>query len=130
MLQIMESLRHIFIVVCIFAFSSFSQGQNLKTVQDSPWWSKLELEPLFKNIEAGTNTPGWFVIGGDKSVSYTWVKDPDPKEGTSGMLLKGTGRAPNNAFLTSEKIYGDFLLEIEVRIDKDGGNSGIQIRRN
>ena len=128
MLQIMESLRLTAIVMCILIFTPFSKGQDLKSIQAPPWWSTLELKPLFENTQPGIDTPGWSILGGDSTVSYTWAKDPNPRQGTSGMLLKGTGRAPKNAFLTSEKIYGDFLLEVEVRIDKDGGNSGIQIR--
>lgn len=128
MLQNMESFRLTTIVICILIFTPFSGGQELASVQSPPWWSNLEYTPLFEDLQPGTDTKGWSVIGGDSTVSYTWAKDPNPRAGTPGMLLQGTGRAPNNAFLTSEKIYGDFLLEVEVRIDKDGGNSGIQIR--
>ncbi len=128
MLQNMESLRLTRIVSFLLVCSSFSMAQDLNSIQAPPWWKSLELTPLFENIQSGADTPGWMVLGGDSTVSYTWVNDPNPKKETSGMMPKGTGRAKSNAFLTSEKIYGDFLLEVEVRIDKDGGNSGIQIR--
>ncbi|MCH2160511.1 MAG: DUF1080 domain-containing protein [Phycisphaerales bacterium] len=102
------------------------RAQNLDTVESPQWWDLLEMTPLFEEpTEPGGAPADWSVVGGD--ATYQWKKDPAAREGTSGYQLHGSGRAYRNAFLTSPRDYGDFLLEVEVRIDA-GGNSGIQVR--
>lgn len=91
------------------------------------WWEKAELAPLFPPLQAGSETPGWTPLGG--SGQYKWEVDPSVnEEGVAGLglLLHGHGPTARNTFLSSEKKYGDFLLEVDVKIDR--GNSGIQIR--
>jgi hypothetical protein len=66
------------------------------------------------------------VVGG--SAKFRWEADPDPNSETGGPLLHGAGATRRNSFLTSPRDYGDFLLEVDVKIEKQGGNSGIQLR--
>lgn len=57
----------------------------------------------------------WFVAGGAEFIEE------------SNSVIHGVGRdLPRNSFLVSQETYGDFELNVEVKID--GGNSGIQIR--
>lgn len=57
----------------------------------------------------------WFVTGGAEFIDE------------SNSVIHGVGRdLPRNSFLVSQEIYGDFELNVEVKIE--GGNSGIQIR--
>ena len=101
-------------------------AQSLDTVEAPGWWRFLEMTPLFEEpVEPGTAPAGWSIVGG--AATYAWKKDPEAREGTNGFLLHGSGRAFRNAFLTSPRKYGDFLLEVEVKIEA-GGNSGIQVR--
>lgn len=63
----------------------------------------------------GDTLSPWFVAGG---ATY---------QAEAGQVIHGIGRdLPRNSFLVSQDIYGDFELNVEVKID--GGNSGIQIR--
>ena len=122
----MLSMRTLVVMLGI-SISPITQAQDLSTVESSPWWDFLEMKPLFTNIEASKgNTEGWSVVGG--KASYDWKKDSSSGNLDGGWMLHGSGRAPRNAFLTSQRDFGDFMLEVDVKIDAGAGNSGIQIR--
>lgn len=115
------------VVMVGMTISPIAQAQDLSTVESTPWWDFLEMKPLFTNIEAAEgNTEGWSVVGG--KASYDWKKDSSTGNLDGGWMLHGSGRAPRNAFLTSQRDFGDFMLEVDVKIDAGAGNSGIQIR--
>lgn len=57
----------------------------------------------------------WTIVGGDAEI----VREGD--------TLHGVGSAGRNTFLMSNRPYGDFVLEGEVKINP-GGNSGWQVR--
>ncbi len=70
-------------------------------------------EPLFD----GKTLSGWKPLGG--GAEYTVV----------GGAIVGTTRAGiPNSFLVTEKEYGDFILELDVRQDVGPTNSGVQFR--
>ena len=71
-----------------------------------------ELNPLFN----GTNLDGWVQRGGKAQYSVE-----------NGVIIGTTVKGTGNSFLCTEKEYGDFILELDVKADKDL-NSGIQIR--
>lgn len=75
---------------------------------DTPW------TPLFN----GTDLQGWSQKGGQAEYQ---VRD--------GMIVGRTVHDTPNSFLTTDKMYGDFILELEYRVDPTM-NSGIQIRSN
>jgi hypothetical protein len=71
-----------------------------------------ELKPIFN----GTNLAGWIQRGGKAQYAA--------EDGVIvGTTVKGTG----NSFLCTEKEYGDFILELELKSDQ-ALNSGVQIR--
>lgn len=74
--------------------------------------AQVNWEPLFN----GENLDGWHQLGGD--AKYT-VED--------GVIVGATVLNTPNSFLVTDKEYGDFILELEFKIN-DGMNSGIQIR--
>ena len=45
-----------------------------------------------------------------------------------GMIVGSTVVSSPNSFLITEKEYGDFVLELEVKIDDTTSNSGVQFR--
>ncbi len=45
-----------------------------------------------------------------------------------GMIVGTTVANSRNSFLVTEKEYGDFILEADVRVEDEEGNSGIQTR--
>jgi hypothetical protein len=70
------------------------------------------------NLFNGKDLAGWKILNGD--AKYTIV---------DGAIV-GTSRMNTpNTFLTTEKLYGDFILEYEMKMDR-GLNSGVQIRSN
>ncbi len=84
-------------------------GCSSETEKDNtPWVSLFDGETL----------SGWTIKGGDAKYE---VKD--------GMIVGTTVRDTPNSFLTSDKMYGDFILELEYKVDSSM-NSGIQIRSN
>lgn len=66
----------------------------------------------------GENLDGWTVIGGDA----TYALEDEVIVGT-------TKHNTPNTFLSSNEIYGDFILDLEYLVDSTM-NSGIQIRSN
>jgi hypothetical protein len=73
-----------------------------------PWVNLIENESL----------QGWNIKGGEA----TYVND-------NGVIIGTTKANTPNTFLTTDKIYEDFILEIDFKVDSTM-NSGIQIRSN
>tara|TARA_R110002049_G_scaffold3340_1_gene25676 strand:+ start:333 stop:1724 length:1392 start_codon:yes stop_codon:yes gene_type:complete len=83
-----------------------SCGETKK--DDAPWVSLIE----------GNTHKGWTIKGGKATYE---VKD--------GVVIGTTVANTPNTFLTSDKMYGDFILELDYKVDSTM-NSGIQIRSN
>jgi hypothetical protein len=89
-------------VISLFLCSCISKSP------EEPWTS------LFN----GENLDGWVQKGG--KALY---------EASNNMIIGTTVPNTENSFLCTEKIYGDFILELEV-LDDTALNSGIQFRSN
>ena len=72
----------------------------------------------WNNIFDGKSLAGWSTKGGEATYA---VKD--------GIIVGTTVANTPNTFLTSDKMYGDFILELDYQVDSTM-NSGIQIRSN
>jgi hypothetical protein len=79
-----------------------------KPKDDTPW------VPLFD----GENLEGWTVKGGTAEYSVE-----------NGAVVGTTKHNTPNTFLTTDALYGDFILELDYLVDSTM-NSGIQIRSN
>ncbi len=66
----------------------------------------------------GTSLTGWVQRGGEAKYA---VED--------GVIVGSTVPRTPNSFLCTEKMYGDFVLELEFKVDS-ALNSGVQIRSN
>ncbi|GAA4182015.1 DUF1080 domain-containing protein [Sphingobacterium ginsenosidimutans] len=75
------------------------------------------IEKGWTNLFDGKTLNGWKTVGG---------KAPYSIEGDAivGRMTKGTP----NSFLITEKEYGDFILELDVKLEGSQTNSGIQTR--
>jgi len=93
--------RNVFFFIIIFYASNSLFAQ-----------SEVEWDYLFN----GKNLNGWVKKGG--SASYE-VED--------GVIVGTTAIGTPNSFLCTEKDYGNFILELDFKVD-EGLNSGIQIR--
>ena len=89
----------------VFLLSSFI-GQSQKNAPKPTW------ESLFN----GKNLKGWTQLNG--TAKYT-VKD--------GTVIGSTVLGSPNSFLCTDKLYSNFILEFEVKVD-ESLNSGVQIR--
>ncbi|MEH6514293.1 MAG: DUF1080 domain-containing protein [Maribacter arcticus] len=81
---------------------------NQKPKDDTPW----------VNLFDGETLNGWTQLGGEATYA---VKD--------NSIVGTTVHNTPNSFMTSDKMYGDFILELDYKVDPSM-NSGIQIRSN
>jgi hypothetical protein len=101
MLKLINWAVMVFVVVC---FSGCSQEKKDST----PWVSLIE----------GNTLNGWNIKGGKATYNN---KD--------GIIIGTTVKNTPNTFLTTNKHYDDFILELDYMVDSSM-NSGIQIRSN
>ncbi len=80
--------------------------------------SAFPQQPNWQNLFNGKNLKGWTRING--TADYKVIDNA-----IVGISKPGTP----NTFLRTDKMYSDFILEFEFRVD-DGLNSGVQFRSN
>src|SRR6185295_12607293 len=76
-----------------------------------------DIEAQDMNLFDGKSLKGWKVLGG---------KAEFKAEG--GMIVGTTVANTGNSFLTTEKNYSDFILELDFKIEDTANNSGIMVR--
>ena len=91
----------------ILLFSSLLLAMIAADAQKSPQW-----QSLFN----GRDLQGWKQLNGKAKYE---VKD--------GMIVGTTVAGEPNSFLATEKLYGDFIFETDLKVN-DHMNSGIQFR--
>ena len=79
--------------------------------------SEKDTEPWISLFDGGTLN-GWTIKGGEANYE---VRDE--------IIVGSTVHNTPNTFLTTDKMYGDFILELDYKVDSSM-NSGIQIRSN
>ena len=97
------SKLNVIIVLFVVCMASCQQAK-----ESIPW------TPLIN----GDSTEGWTIMGGEATYK---VED--------GVVTGTTAADTPNTFLTTNKMYGDFIFEIDFKVDSTM-NSGIQIRSN
>ncbi len=80
---------------------------------------KSDAQPTneWQNLFDGKSLSGWKQIAGNASY-----------KAEDGSIVGMAVAASPNSFLATEKEYGDFVLELEVKIDDTASNSGVQLR--
>ncbi|MGC1516647.1 MAG: DUF1080 domain-containing protein, partial [Maribacter sp.] len=96
------------ILFMAFLIALLCLGCENKPKDDTPWISLFDGEGL----------NGWTQLGG--TATYK-VRDH--------MIVGSTVHDTPNSFLTTDTMYGDFILELDYKVDPSM-NSGIQIRSN
>lgn len=86
--------------VIVITLSSYAFAQKVK-------------QPLFN----GKDLTGWKKLGGNAAYAVD-----------NGMIVGTTVMGSGNTFLTTEKEYGDCIIELDVMIEDTSNNSGIQTR--
>ena len=97
-----------FYALAIGLCMGLSSCQDNGPTDTTPW------VPLFN----GTDLNGWKQIGGDAKYRVE-----------SQTVIGSTVHDTPNSFMTTEKMYDDFILELDYKVDSSM-NSGIQIRSN
>jgi hypothetical protein len=69
------------------------------------------------NLFDGKTLKGWKRLAGTANYSVE-----------NGMIVGSTVVGSGNTFLATEKEYGDFILELDIKIASPKGNSGVQTR--
>lgn len=90
------------LIICSFTFIMCAQQE------ESPW----------ENLIKGNTLEGWSTKGG--KAKY---------ENIDGVIVGTTVKHTPNTFLTTDKMYSDFILELDFKVAPDL-NSGIQFRSN
>lgn len=96
------------IIIITFLVSVSICGCQTETKDSTPWVDLFDGETL----------NGWTKIGGEANY-----------KAADGAIIGTTMMNTPNTFLRSDKLYGDFILELEYKVDPSM-NSGIQIRSN
>ncbi|WKK65897.1 3-keto-disaccharide hydrolase [Lutimonas zeaxanthinifaciens] len=101
-------MKHIFTSTMLILFVFLISACNERKKDTIPW----------RNLFDGKTLNGWSVIGGNASY-----------EVIDGSIVGTSTPNTPNTFLRSDEIYGDFILELDYKVDPKL-NSGIQIRSN
>lgn len=79
-------------------------------------------------VSAQKNEKGWRDIFNGKDLKgWKQINGKSPYTVEGGMIVGTTIADSPNSFLATEETFGDFVLELEFKMD-DGTNSGIQFR--
>ncbi len=81
-------------------------------------WTMPENNENWKQLFNGKNLKGWTVLNGTAKYKVE-----------NGEIIGTSEMGTPNTFLVTEKYYGDFILEYEMKMN-EGLNSGVQIRSN
>lgn len=71
----------------------------------------------WQNLFDGKTLKGWMRLAGKAEYSVQ-----------NGMIVGTTVANSGNTFLATQKQYGDFILELDIKIESVNGNSGVQTR--
>src|SRR5882757_1994070 len=89
----------------------------------------LILTPLFASIGLFAQQSGWTDLFDGKTLNG-WKKLAGKADykAEDGAIIGTTAFNSGNTFLVTEKEFGDFILEMDIRIEDTTANSGVQVR--
>lgn len=92
--------------------------------------SSQEETPAENTMTTDTDEEGWvYMFQEDSKEGWTQLNGDATYEIKDGVVIGTTKLGEPNSFLTTNAMYGDFILEYEVMVDPRM-NSGVQIRSN
>jgi hypothetical protein len=98
---------------CNLLFLSIAISTLLSCSSASKKLNGSQMKPMFSQ----GSLAGWKVVGGEAEFAYE-------EEEIVGYAKANTP----NTFLITEQEYGDFILELDLKIEDESSNSGIMIR--
>ncbi|MDF9796009.1 uncharacterized protein YcnI [Catalinimonas alkaloidigena] len=121
-MKLFESkLPVLLIFVATFGFGACSSSTTEEAANDEATTETAEVpqeEEVWVELVKGSSKEGWTQLNGDATY-----------EVENGVVTGTTKLGEPNSFLTTNKMYDDFILEYEVKVDPRM-NSGVQIRSN
>src|SRR5882757_8951930 len=89
----------------------------------------LILTPLFASIGLFAQQSGWTDLFDGKTLNG-WKKLAGKADykAEDGAIIGTTAFNSGNTFLVTEKEFGDFILEMDIRLEDTTSNSGVQVR--
>lgn len=102
-----QNLVNFCILLTVCTFLSIATFAQVTKKEKAEGW-----EPLFN----GKNFDGWKQLNGEAKYRVE-----------NGVIVGTTVHGTPNSFMTTEKTYGDFVLELELMVD-NSMNSGVQFR--
>lgn len=100
--------------------------------QTSPIAAMFKIQLLLLAIALAAPTSaqdGWTSLFDGKSLKgWTQKNGTATYEAVDGAIVGTTAKGSPNSFLCSDRFYGDFELEFDVKLLNDSLNSGVQIR--
>ena len=94
-----------------------------------PWYSLLAILMIGCSDPAPEGPPWTSLFNGEDLSGWTQLGGEAQYEVRDGAIVGRTVSGTPNSFLTTDRMYGDFILELEFQVDTSM-NSGIQIRSN
>ncbi|MGZ3756416.1 MAG: 3-keto-disaccharide hydrolase [Mucilaginibacter sp.] len=79
--------------------------------------TSAQIKPGYQKLFDGKTLNGWKRLAGTADYKVE-----------NGNIVGTTVANSGNTFLVTEKEYGDFVLEMDVKIDNPNSNSGVQVR--
>jgi hypothetical protein len=96
----------------------------------SGFWSILLVALVWSCQQEPKDTTPWvFLFNGESLQGWTQLGGSANYSIRENTIVGTTVHDTPNSFMTTEKMYGDFILELEYKVDPSM-NSGIQIRSN
>ncbi|MSU19379.1 MAG: DUF1080 domain-containing protein, partial [Lacunisphaera sp.] len=89
------------------------------------WWNLMSLAILAARLTAGPWEP---LFNGRDLTGWRTINGTAPFTVVAGTIVGTTVVGSPNSFLATDKIYGDFIFECEVKQAGGRSNSGIQFR--
>lgn len=120
MRKLQSNLSALAIATVAFAFGACSSGttDEASAEDTTAVAAEVPVEENWVTLVEGSSTEGWTQLNG--KATY---------EVNDGVVTGTTKLGEPNSFLTTNKMYDDFILEYEVKVDPRM-NSGVQIRSN
>ncbi len=116
----LTALLALFIVMGMFACSSNNTEEGTTTEESTS----------SESVAATDEEEGWvYMFQEDTKEGWTQLNGKATYEIKDGVVIGTTKLGEPNSFLTTDKMYDDFILEYEVKVDPRM-NSGVQIRSN
>ncbi len=84
---------------------------------------------VFAGSAGAAEEAGWIALfNGQNLAGWKEINGTAPYTAVDGMIVSATVPGSPNRFLATEKTYGDFIFECEVKQDVGPSNSGVMFR--